>query len=131
MDVSIPEKELFIYGNEDALHRILFNLISNAARYGDSGKYLGVFLKEKEKFIYIDIVDHGKGINFENLEHVFDRLYTLDDSRNRKIEGNGLGLTISKTLAKKMNGDILLQSIPYQETVFTIKLPKFSVERNS
>ncbi len=131
VDINIPEQELYTYGNEEALRRILFNLITNAIRYGGGGKYLGVFLREDDNFLFIDIVDHGKGIDAKNTEHVFDRLYTLDDSRNRTMEGTGLGLTISKTLAKKMHGNIILQSIPNIKTTFTVKLPKFLSERNS
>ena len=54
---------------------------------------------------------------------MFDRLYTLDDSRNPNLGGNGLGLAIAKSLAQKQNGSLELLSIPYTETIFTLKLP--------
>lgn len=107
-------------------NRILFNLISNVIRYGNDGKYLGIFLREDKANIYIDVTDKGKGIKKEFASNVFDRLYTMEDSRNREIQGNGLGLTIAKNLAVQLGGDIFLESIPNIKTTFTVKLKKIS-----
>lgn len=126
VDISIPETTLFVQGDKDALQRILFNLISNVIRYGNDGKYLGIFLREDKANIYIDVTDKGKGIKKEFASNVFDRLYTMEDSRNREIQGNGLGLTIAKNLAVQLGGDIFLESIPNIKTTFTIKLKKIS-----
>ena len=114
VDISIPETTLFVQGDKDALQRILFNLISNVIRYGNDGKYLGIFLRE------------DKVIKKEFASNVFDRLYTMEDSRNREIQGNGLGLTIAKNLAVQLGGDIFLESIPNIKTTFTVKLKKIS-----
>ena len=104
----------------------MFNLISNALRYGSDGKYLGVFLRTDQVRIYIDIVDKGRGIEKEFAESVFDRLFTMEDSRNSSMQGNGLGLTIAKNLALQLGGNITLESQPYQKTVFTITLKKMA-----
>ena len=104
----------------------MFNLISNAIRYGSDGKYLGVFLRTDQVHIYIDIVDKGRGIEKEFAESVFDRLFTMEDSRNSSMQGNGLGLTIAKNLALQLGGNITLESQPYQKTVFTITLKKMA-----
>ncbi len=124
VEISIPEKAVYVRGNEEAVQRILQNLLSNALRYGSDGKYLGLFLREEENHVYIDVADKGKGIDRESAAHVFDRLYTMEDSRNREIQGTGLGLTIAKNLAKAMGGDIILNSIPYEKNVFTVELCK-------
>lgn len=126
VDVQIPDDPLFIRGNADSLHRILTNLISNAVHYGSEGKYLGIFLGADKEGIYVDIVDKGKGIDRQSAQNVFDRLYTVEDSRNQNIQGNGLGLAISRNLARQMGGDILLESEPHVKTTFTLKLIKFS-----
>ena len=106
VDLFIPETAIFVQGEKEALQRILYNLLSNVIRYGSDGKYLGVFLRQDKSNVYIDVVDKGKGIEQEFASNVFDRLYTMEDSRNREIQGNGLGLTIAKNLAKQLEGDI-------------------------
>lgn len=126
MEIDIPDQVLYASANKDALQRIMFNLISNAIRYGNDGKYLGVFLRTDQVRIYIDIVDKGRGIEKEFAESVFDRLFTMEDSRNSSMQGNGLGLTIAKNLALQLGGNITLESRPYQKTVFTITLKKMA-----
>lgn len=126
VDLFIPETAIFVQGEKEALQRILYNLLSNVIRYGSDGKYLGVFLRQDKSNVYIDVVDKGKGIEQEFASNVFDRLYTMEDSRNREIQGNGLGLTIAKNLAKQLEGDIFLDSIPNVKTTFTVSLKKIT-----
>lgn len=125
LNINVPENSVYVQGNKEALQRILFNLISNVIRYGADGKYLEIALREDKKAVYIDVTDKGKGIDKLFADNVFDRLFTMEDSRNRNIQGNGLGLTIAKDLALQLGGDITLESIPYKKTTFTVKLKKF------
>ena len=124
VEIDIPEQTFYTNTNKDALQRMMYNLISNAIRYGREGKYLGVFLRADQAHIYIDIADRGPGIEKEFAESVFDRLFTMEDSRNRRIQGNGLGLTIAQTLAQQLGGEIVLESEPNVKTTFTVKLHK-------
>jgi len=126
VDLFIPETAIFVQGEKEALQRILYNLLSNVIRYGSDGKYLGVFLRQDKSNVYIDVVDKGKGIEQEFISNVFDRLYTIEDSRNREIQGNGLGLTIAKNLTKQLEGDLFLNSIQNVKTTFTVKLKKIT-----
>lgn len=124
VEVKIPEEAVFIMGNKEALHRILYNLISNVVRYGLDGRYLGLVLRSVKNDVYIDVIDKGKGIEKEFAGNVFERLFTMEDSRNRRIQGNGLGLTIAQTLAQQLGGEIVLESEPNVKTTFTVKLHK-------
>lgn len=126
VDIDIPETPIYVHGNKEAIQRILFNLISNVIRYGTDGKYLGIRLRTNKKAAYIDVIDKGKGIDKHFADSVFDRLFTMEDSRNRNIQGNGLGLTIAKNLAFQLGGNITLDSTPYVKTTFTVKLKKMS-----
>ncbi len=124
VELMIPEKSIYVQGEKKSVERILNNLISNVLRYGSDGNYMGVFLREDMEDVSIDVADRGKGIEKEFADSVFERLYTMEDSRNRKIQGNGLGLTIARNLARQMGGDILLESEPGRRTVFTVVLKK-------
>ena len=119
VEVNIPEQYYYILGNEEALNRVLSNLISNAIRYGSGGGVFGFTVREDGDFIAIDVWDKGKGIAKIHQELVFERLYTLDDARNPEFQGSGLGLSITKHLIEAMKGSIHLSSHPYEKTVFT------------
>lgn len=124
--VDMPETPIYIQGNKEALQRILFNLISNVVRYGADGKYLGISLRDDDRNVYVDVTDKGKGIDRAFADSIFDRLFTMEDSRNRNIQGNGLGLTIAQNLAQRLGGTITLESIPHEKTTFTVRLKKIS-----
>jgi signal transduction histidine kinase len=121
--VAIPEEPIYAYGNSEALGRVLQNLLSNAIRYGNEGGVIGITLRQDETSVYIDVWDQGKGIDERNRLNVFERLYTLEDSRNQTYQGSGLGLTITKRLVELMEGSISLDSIPHVKTVFTVRFP--------
>ncbi|WP_243524767.1 HAMP domain-containing histidine kinase [Bacillus pseudomycoides] len=122
--IDIPEKNVYALGNAEVLGRVLNNLISNAITYGYEGKTLGVTLRDDDRCVYVDVWDRGKGIDESHIDKVFERMYTLEDSRNRLYQGSGLGLTITKRLMEALGGEIHLSSKPYEKTVFTIVLKK-------
>ncbi|MGG4265502.1 sensor histidine kinase [Peribacillus simplex] len=122
--IDLPKENLYALGNASVLSRVLNNLISNAITYGDDGKTLGMTLRSDEKIVCIDIWDKGKGISESHIDKVFERMYTLEDSRNRLYQGSGLGLTITKRLVEALGGGIHLSSTPYKKTVFTITLKR-------
>ncbi len=122
--IEIPEKPVFALGNEEALNRVLNNLISNGLRYGADGKMIGIKVFHDEKRVYVEVSDKGKGINETEQERVFERMFTLEESRNKSFQGSGLGLTITKRLVEEMKGDISIQSIPFEKTSFTISLKR-------
>lgn len=122
VEIDLPETAVYVWGDPEAIQRILYNLISNVIRYGKDGKYLGVFLRTDHENVYLDVADKGKGIEKSFADSVFDRLFTMEDSRSRDIQGNGLGLTIAKNLALQQGGDLTLESTPWEKTVFTVRL---------
>ncbi|QDQ00480.1 sensor histidine kinase [Lysinibacillus fusiformis] len=124
IDIAVPETPIFALGNEEALDRILNNLLSNALAYGAEGKVIGLAVRNDDVNIYIDVWDRGKGIDEYHVDNVFERLYTLEDSRNKIFQGSGLGLTITKRLVEILNGSIHLSSIPYEKTIFTVSLKR-------
>jgi len=124
VEIDIPEYNVFALGNIEVVDRILNNLISNAITYGGDGKIIGINLRYDDSKVYIDIWDRGKGIGELHIDRVFERMYTLEDSRNKSFQGSGLGLTITKRLVEKLGGEIHLTSKPFEKTVFTISLKR-------
>lgn len=122
-DIIIPAEDIFIFGDDLAIRRIISNLISNSLKYGKEGKYFGIELQRKENGVLIRIFDRGPGINESQIPFIFEKLYTCEKSRNKSKRGNGLGLTIVKLLVELHNGKISVLSIPYKETVFSFYLP--------
>ncbi|MBA4495265.1 sensor histidine kinase [Paenactinomyces guangxiensis] len=122
--ILIPEQDLFVLGDLQATKRILNNLISNHLKYGADGEQFGIQLREEDRQVWVDLWDNGRGIPEHELEHIFERLYTLERSRNKKLQGSGLGLTIVKQLVEYQNGKIMVNSIPYEKTIFSFSLPK-------
>ncbi|MBP2001666.1 signal transduction histidine kinase [Paenibacillus shirakamiensis] len=124
VQLDIPEEPMMVLSNVEALDRILNNLISNAIRYGIDGGVMGLHLSTVDDFFHLAIWDKGKGIAEVHQNKVFERMYTLEDSRNRFYQGSGLGLTITKRLTEQLNGRITLSSAPGIKTVFTLIFPK-------
>ncbi|MCR8658612.1 sensor histidine kinase [Paenibacillus endoradicis] len=123
VDINLPDEAVLVYANEEALSRVLDNLLSNAVRYGADGGYLGLSLTQAEGKILIEVKDRGRGIPKTDLFRVFERMYTMEDSRNRNIQGSGLGLSIAKRLTERLGGRIDLESVPGLHTSFTVTLP--------
>lgn len=126
VQIEIPDEPLYMMGNDDALDRVLSNLLSNAIAYGDAGGALGLKLYSDAGQVCIEVWDRGKGIAEGHEDKVFERLYTLEDSRNRDYQGSGLGLTITKRLTEQMNGHISLSSKPYVRTAFTLSFQRLT-----
>ena len=122
VSIEVPAESTFVWGNEEAIERVLNNLISNSINYGADGKLIGLKLTSKDDFAYIEVSDKGKGIDEIDKNRVFERLYTMEDSRNKLYQGSGLGLTITKRLVEQMGGSISLESVPFQKTTFTVHL---------
>ncbi|WP_419873548.1 ATP-binding protein [Candidatus Pristimantibacillus sp. PTI5] len=126
VDIVIPEQTIYALGNEDALERICSNLISNAIRYGSEGRVIGFGLRADAEKVDIEVCDRGRGISEQDQLHIFERLFKLEDSRNREYQGSGLGLTITKRLVEKLGGNIKVHSIPIKKTIFTVTLNKLN-----
>jgi signal transduction histidine kinase len=122
VSVEIPDEPMVASIDPTALDRVLQNLLANAISYGNDGKMIGIRLRANETLVFIDVWDRGKGIPEQEQSLIFDRLYTLEDSRNRAYQGSGLGLTITKRLVESMGGNLSVKSQPFVETVFTVQL---------
>lgn len=101
----------------------ILNLLSNAAKYSKASAEVHVYLYQKQEEIEISISDKGIGIPAKDLEHIFERFYTVDKAHSRKLGGAGLGLALVKTIVEKHDGTIQVSSALGEGSTFTISLP--------
>jgi two-component system phosphate regulon sensor histidine kinase PhoR len=125
IDIHTFEKDqTHIIADQDLLELAIVNLLTNAAKYSNPPACIDVELKQlDEKNIQISIKDKGIGIPKEDLEHIFNRFYTVDKAHSRKLGGSGLGLSITKTIIEKHKGKINASSVIGEGTEFIITLP--------
>ena len=96
-------KNLRIYTDKNSLFRIIFNLFENALRYGSK---INISAHKNIQNVLINIEDNGPGIEEKLMKQIFKPFYKIDNSRNINKSGSGLGLSIAKDLAKKINAKI-------------------------
>lgn len=125
----LPEPDsCFMDFDKDRLLHIVSNLLSNAVKFTETGGHIYVQTAVAGERFLIKVKDTGAGIPEDKLPHIFERFYQVDDSRTRKGEGTGIGLTLVHELVKMMGGDINVKSRLGHGTEFTISLP---VTRNA
>lgn len=131
VDSEIPAK---LYGDELRIKQILTNLLSNAVKYTKQGSVtLKVYSKWIEKdtiMLSFSVKDTGIGIRKEDIPNMFDKFKRLELSRNRNVEGTGLGLNIVKQLVEQMHGKIKVESEYGKGSEFTISIPQKVMDKN-
>ena len=90
--------ELHIFADPQRLHRLFSNLIFNSLRYTDVGGGLDIEVTDQNDNLCIKFQDSSPSVNNDNLSKLFERLYRVDNSRNRKLGGAGLGLFTCKNI---------------------------------
>lgn len=106
--------------DSDKIEKVLVNLLSNAFKFTPEKGKIALIVHIKENTVSISVQDNGRGILKEKLPFVFDRFFT--DAVNNAI-GTGIGLHLSQEFIKLHGGNITVQSIPYEETIFRIEIP--------
>ena len=115
----------YISTDKTKLKQILYNLLSNAAKFTENGKIDLNIYKEfsNSDVLVISVRDTGIGIAEEHLNKIFHKFTQTDSSRRSIIEGTGLGLSISKSYCEMLGGKITVKSKPDNGTTFTVELP--------
>jgi signal transduction histidine kinase/uncharacterized membrane protein YwzB len=121
----VPEDTIII-ADPEQLKRVINNIVGNSVKYMDTrpGR-IGIFLKDEPEFVQIEIQDNGKGIAKTELQHIFDRCYRTDASRNSSKGGSGLGLSIAKKIIEEHGGKIWANSVEGEGTTMCFVLRKY------
>lgn len=100
--------------------QILANLLSNAIKAIDQGGRIRVSLNQAKNTVYLTVTDNGVGISKADQGHLFERFYRVDSSRNKKMGGSGLGLSITQNFVHQLGGRIEVTSRPGRGTSFRV-----------
>ena len=123
------EKSLqpIFYANIDPDHfrEVVSNLIENAIKYTPSGEVI-VNITGDDKQIFVSVKDSGIGIPAEDIPHLFQKFYRVDNSDTREIGGTGLGLYLSRRLAEAMSGNLRVESKYKEGSTFYLEIPRMN-----
>ena len=118
LQTAIPQ----IYSDQDKLKQILLNLISNAAKFTHEGEITLASRYDDER-LYVDVNDTGIGVSEDALARIFEDFQQADSSTTREYGGTGLGLPISRSLARLLGGDLTACSVEGEGSTFTLTIP--------
>lgn len=118
----------YIQADPDRLREVITNLFDNAVKYTDAGK-ISLGLTGNDDVVQFYIRDTGAGIPADDIPHLFQKFYRVDNSATRTIGGTGLGLFISRKIVELYQGRIWVESAPGKGSTFYINLPRISTQR--
>lgn len=113
-----------VRADRDRLQQIVINLLSNAMKFTPDGGSITVGWRVEEARVLIEVTDTGIGIASDQLERIFDPFVQVQSGTTRTSAGVGLGLAISRDMARQLGGDILVKSQLGQGSTFTLALPQ-------
>jgi signal transduction histidine kinase len=117
------DKEIKVAVDSERLEQILINLLGNAVKFTPEGGRVSMACRDGSDFAYVDVSDTGVGIPSAKLTEIFDPFVQAENHGARR-EGVGLGLAISRKLARAMGGDITVESVEGKGSTFSVSIPR-------
>ncbi len=118
----------YVFVDPERLREVITNLFDNAIKYTEDGK-ISIGMHADEKQATISVTDTGSGIPKEDIPHLFQKFYRVDNSATRQIGGTGLGLFICRKIVELYNGRLWVESELGEGSTFNITLPRLTNER--
>jgi signal transduction histidine kinase len=122
LTVEMPPADVMALGEKDKAQQVLVNLLSNAVKFTPRGGWITVSCVVDADSVALRVSDSGVGIPADSLDRVFEPFVQLETGLTRRAEGAGLGLAISRRLARLMGGDLTAESEVGQGSTFTLTL---------
>ena len=123
MDMKLPDDLPAIDHDPEAVRQVMQNLISNAAKYGEQGGWIGIECRYDDEWVRVSVADKGLGISAEELPQIFDRFFRSRDQAARRKKGTGIGLTIVRYIMEAHRGRVSVASEIGGATTFTLHFP--------
>jgi two-component system sensor histidine kinase VicK len=123
LNLLANDKSFILTIDRDRIEQVVTNIISNAIKYTREGGRVDVEVVRDDHWLYIVVLDNGKGMSERELSRVFERFYTGNKARSGEMSGTGLGLSISKKIIEEHGGNIVVQSELGYGTRVVISLP--------
>jgi len=117
---------LVVAVDRQRMRQIMVNLVGNAIKFTNEGGAVRVVARPEANRIRFDVHDNGVGIPADHLKEIFEPFVQVDDALTRTASGAGLGLAISRDLARAMGGELSVQSEPGKGSVFSVSFPTVS-----
>jgi signal transduction histidine kinase len=121
-DYDGPTERLFIKSDGGKVRQILLNLLSNAIKFTERGG-VSVRVTDEGQEVSLEVRDSGVGIAPDQLDRIFEPFRQATSTGPRRHGGTGLGLTVSRELARLLGGDISVASVPHHGSTFTFRVP--------
>ena len=125
IQLEVPDKNLFIYGDKGRLEQVVDNLLSNSMRYTDRG-HIRIKVIRRDNELVFSIMDTGIGISRKSINRIFERFYRADKARDRRKGGTGLGLAISKHIIEAHGSNIYVDSLEGKGSTFSFGITTIS-----
>jgi PAS domain S-box-containing protein len=120
---DFPDEPVHVDVDKEEFNRLMTNLISNAIKYNREGGEVRVAVKPDDDSVRISVRDSGIGMTPEETAQLFQQFYRAKNEKTRSIPGTGLGLSIVKRLVDSYHGEVHVESVFGEGTVFTVRLP--------
>lgn len=120
---EIPEDTFYVWIDRDRMTQVLDNIISNAIKYSPNGGKITFKIEKRIRQILVSVTDEGIGIEYDQLDKIFNRFYRVDKARTRELGGTGLGLAITRELVEAHYGRIWANSKVGEGTTIYFTLP--------
>ncbi len=123
LSVEACSPSLQLLGDDERIRQVLLNLVANAIKFTPESGWVLLTCEKTGTWVNIRVRDNGPGIPLEKQQTIFDPFVQVDRRFNSPQEGVGLGLAISRDLARAMGGELSVESTPGEGSTFTLRLP--------
>src|SRR5207244_6805573 len=118
------DSAISVHADRERLEQIVLNLLANAVKFTGDGGRVSLAAEHRGDTVAISVADTGAGIPSQQLDTVFEPFVQLRHGTERRASGIGLGLAISRDLARAMDGNITVESVLGEGSTFTLRLPR-------